>query len=107
MAEKVNSLVEVSPIQPDDNVTVAQTTVICFKIADIFKLAFGHVAGTTREKGQRFGSATTDSSSKSAGPPNQHECPEARIKKERKKERKIRAIYWKTGVLVRRSFRLN
>lgn len=97
MAEKVNLLVEVSPIQPDNNVTVAQTTVICFKVADIFKLAFGHVAGTTREKGQRFGSATTDSSSKSAGPPNQHEVPEAR-KRERKKEKSGQYIgkqeYW-------------
>lgn len=76
MAEKVNLLVEVSSIQPDDNVTVAQATVIGFKIADIFKLAFGHVAGTTGEKGQRFTSATTDRSGKSTDPSNQHEGPE-------------------------------
>lgn len=43
MAERGTLLVEVSSIQPDDNVTVAQTTVIGFKIADVFKLAFGHV----------------------------------------------------------------
>lgn len=86
VAEKVTLLVEVSPIQPDDNVTVAQTAIICFKVADIFKFAFGHAAGTTGEKGQRFDSGTTDSSSKSAGLPNQHEGPEAR--RERKKEEK-------------------
>lgn len=85
MTEKVNLLVEVSSIQPDDNVTVAQTTVISFKIADIFKLALGHVAGTTGEKGQQFNRATTDRSSKSTGPPYQHEGTE--------KERKNREIY--------------
>lgn len=66
---------KVSPIKPDNNVTIAQTTVIGFKIADIFKLAFGHFAGTTGEKGQRFKSETADMSSKSTGPPKQHESP--------------------------------
>lgn len=102
---------EVPPIQPDDNVAVAQTAVICFKVADIFKLAFGHVAGTAGEEGQRFGSGTTDSTNKSQGSPKQHEGSEARREKEGKRERErkkeIRTICWTAGVLVRRSFRLN
>lgn len=81
MAERGTLLVEVSSIQPDDNVTVAQTTVIGFKIADVFKLAFGHVVDGSWEEGQGFYIAAADTSGESTCPPNQHESPE----KEREK----------------------
>lgn len=64
---------EVSSIQSHDNVAVSQTSVISFKVADILKLAFCHVAGAAKMTGKGFDSKTPGTSTKCAGPSNQHE----------------------------------
>lgn len=77
--KRKNSLVEVAPIQPHHNIAVSETSVICFKVADVLKLAFGHVAGAAKKTGQGFHSTRPDTSTKSAGLTKQHEgAPEKR-----------------------------
>lgn len=66
VARTGNSLVEAAPIQSHNNVAVLQTSVICFKVADILKLALGHVAGTGKKTGQGFANTKPDTSTKSA-----------------------------------------
>lgn len=64
---------EVSSIQSHDNVAVSQTCVIRFKVADILKLAFCHVAGAAKMTGKGFDNETSGTSTKYAGLSNQHE----------------------------------
>lgn len=73
---------EVSSIQSHDNVAVSQTSVICFKVADILELAFCHVASAAKMTGRGFDNEATDTSTKCAG---QHEGAAEEEKKHRQK----------------------
>lgn len=52
-ANEEYSLVKIATIQSHDNVAVPQTGVICFEVAHILKLTFGHVTGSGEKTDRR------------------------------------------------------
>ena len=64
---------EVASIESHDNVAVPQASVIRFEVADILKLALGHVTGAGKQTSQGSDNTRTDTSTNTEDLSNQHE----------------------------------